>query len=358
MCDNVVNKLIKVAYPDTKRYWDGDPLFTYMGDCDIIMASSVRNIGKTFSVFKNLRGQIDKGYNVAVSRYDRIELAVTISDFLRYYEDKVDGETVRHYKRIAPPMAEMPIKIYEFDNGARVYFFAIKDSPNLKGMEITNLTRWFIDEFVPIAYKFQTRKYKEFDYFTELYHTVLRSNLSLKIIMMANCKVWENPYFMGWEIPKFKSGNILKIEREGLRLAIENVEPSKAMGQAFIDGELKMGKTMDTVNAELRNYAVDPDCFIATCDNGSDTGYQIKIKGTVYGLYAKRNLNYFVEEPYDSNKQGFLLTPIEYDDDFIYDRNFVSVIEKIVNYNSARFDSRKTEFNIRLGIWLSKTRVV
>lgn len=354
-----MEKLFKVAYPEDKRYWDGDPLLTFMGDCDIIMSVSIRNIGKTYTVFKKLREQIKQGYNVAISRYDRIELAVTITDFLRYYEDRDnEGEIVRHYKRINPPMKEMPIQVYEFDNGARAYFFAIKDSPNLKGMEITNLKRWYIDEFVPIAYKFQTRKYKEFDYFTELYHTVLRSNDGLKIIMTANCKVWENPYFMGWEIPKFKPGNILKITREGLRLAIENVEPSKAMSKAFIDGELKMGKSIEMVKAELRNYASDPDSFIGKCENGTDTGYQIKIKGKVYGLYVKRNVHYFVEEPYDSNKDGFLLTPMEYDDNFVFDRTFVTVIEKILNYNVAKFDSRKTEFNIRLGIWLSKTRVV
>ena len=107
-----MNKLIKVCYPSTKRYWDGDPLFSYMGDCDIIMSCSIRNIGKTFTVFKKLRGQIEKGRNVAISRYDRIELAVTISDFLRYYEERGEaGELIKHYKKIPPPMAEMPIQI-------------------------------------------------------------------------------------------------------------------------------------------------------------------------------------------------------------------------------------------------------
>ena len=355
----MVNKLIKVTYPDAKRHWDGDPLLSLMGDCDIIQAISIRNIGKTYTFFKNLRGQLAKGKNVAISRYDRIELAVTIADFLRYYETRSDdGSLVKHYKRIKPPMDEMPIQIYEFENGSRVYFFAIKDSPNLKGMEITNLTRWYIDEFVPIAYKFQTRKYKEFDYFVELYHTVLRSNENLKIIMSANCKTWENPYFMGWEIPKFESGNILKIEREGLRLAIENVEPSKAMAQAFIDGELKMGKSIDSIQQELKHYATDPDCFIAQSDNASDSGYQIKIKGNIYGLYSKRGIGYIKEEKYDQSKDGYLLTPIEYDENFIFDSVFVKTLEKMANYNVLRFDSRKTEFNIRLGIWLSKTRVV
>lgn len=355
----MANKLIKVTYPEAKRYWDGNPLFSFMGDCDIIMASSVRNIGKTYTVFKSLRVQLANGRNVAISRYDRIELAVTISDFLRYYEDRnEDGELVKHYKKIPPPMPEMPIQIYELENGSRIYFYAIKDSPNLKGMEITNLSRWYIDEFVPIAYKFQTRKYKEFDYFVELYHTVLRSNVDLKIIMTANCKTWENPYFMGWEIPKFDSGYILKIEREGLRLAIENVEPSKAMAKAFVDGELKMGKTMETINHELKSYASDPDSFIATCDNATDTKYQIKIKGNVYGLYSKRGITYIKEEKYDPNKEGYLLTQIEYDENFIFDMVFVKTMEKMANYNLLRFDSRKTEFNIRLGIWLSKTRVI
>ena len=354
-----MNKLIKVCYPSTKRHWDGDPLFSYMGDCDIIMACSIRNIGKTFTVFKKLRGQINKGRNVAISRYDRIELAVTISDFLRYYEERgEDGELIKHYKKIPPPMAEMPIQIYEFENGARVYFYAIKDSPNLKGMEITNLSRWYIDEFVPIAYKFQTRKYKEFDYFVELYHTVLRSNTDLKIIMTANCKVWENPYFMGWEIPKFKSGYILKIERDGLRLAIENVGPSEAMAKAFIEGELKMGKTRDMVDMELKNYATDPDAFIQTTDNATDTGIQIKIKGNVYGLYSKRGLTYVKTEKYNQSKSGYLLTPIECDEHFVFDSTVAKTIEKMLNFNALRFDSHKTEFNVRLGIWLSKTRVI
>ena len=355
----MVNTLIPISYPENKRYWDGDKLLPFSGDCDIIMSVSIRNIGKTYSIFRVLRAHIDKGHNVAVSRYDRIELAVSITDFLRYYEERGEGgQIIRHYKQIKPPMDEMPIKIYEFDNGARAYFFAIKDSPNLKGMEITNLWRWYIDEFVPIAYKFQTRKYKEFDYFRELYHTVLRSNTHLKIIMTANCKTWENPYFMGWEIPKFESGYILKIEREGLKLAIENVKPSKAMAQAFIDGELRMGRSMDDIKRELDNYATDPDGFIKVCDNPQDTGVQIKIKGRIYGLYYKNHLNYIREESYTENKDHYLLTPIEYDENFVYEPKFVKVIEKLLNANLMRFDKRQSEFNIRLGIWLSKTRVV
>jgi hypothetical protein len=163
---------------------------------------------------------------------------------------------------------------------------------------------------------------------------------------------------MGWEIPKFASGYILKIEREGLRLAIENVEPSKAMAQAFIDGELKMGKSMDSIKQELKHYATDPDSFISTSDNATDSGYQIKIKGNIYGLYSKRGIGYIKAEPYNPNKDGYLLTPIEYDENFIFDSTFVKTLEKMANYNILRFDSRKTEFNIRLGIWLSKTRVV
>ena len=176
--------------------------------------------------------------------------------------------------------------------------------------------------------------------------------------MTANCKVWENPYFMGWEIPKFKSGYILKIERDGLRLAIENVGPSEAMAKAFIEGELKMGKTREMVEMELKNYATDPDAFIQTTDNATDTGIQIKVKGNVYGLYSKRGLTYVKTEKYNQSKMGYLLTPIEYDEHFVFDSTVSKTIEKMMNFNALRFDSHKTEFNVRLGIWLSKTRVI
>lgn len=347
-----------VTYPETKRFWDGDKLFPYLGDCDIISAISIRNIGKTFTFFKHLRNHLAQGHNVAISRYDRPELGVCIEDFLRYYEERVDGETVYHYRKLKNRQKETPYQCYEFENGARAYFFAIKDSPNLKGMEIVNLHRWYIDEFVPIFYKVQTRKYNEFDYFRELYHTVKRKNDKLKVILSANCKLWMNPYFMGWEIPMFISGNILKVDRGDMKIAIENVLPSEAMLTEYIKGERLMGRSEEEIQQSLKTYACDPDCFLEENKNASDTGYQIKIKGKIYGMYYKNNKNYIREEKLDKSKDRYLLTPIEYDEDFIFEPSFVKAIEKLLNLNRLRFDSRKTEFGIRLGVWLSHTKKV
>lgn len=353
-----MEQLIRQSYPEDQRFWGGTKLFTFLGDCDIIQAISIRNIGKTYSFFEHLRMHLSKGHNIAVSRYDRIELGVCIEDFLRYYEERTEDGIVYHYKKIYNRQRETPYQCYEFENGARAYFFAVKDSPNLKGLDIQNLYRWYIDEFVPIFYKVQTRKYNEFDFFTELYHTLKRKNENLKILMSANCKNWMNPYFMGWEVPMFQSGYIMKITRAGMKIAIENVEPSKAMMAEYVKGEQLMGKSDEQIKASLKSYACDPDCFIEENRNASDTGYQIKIKGKTYGMYAKNGRSYIREEKEDLSKERYLLTPIEYDENFIFDNNFVKVIEKLLNYNMLRFDKRKTEFNIRLGVWLSHTKKV
>ena len=339
-----------------------------MGDCKTVIAFSIRNIGKTYAVFRHLRKQIEKGNFVAISRYDRIELSVTIADFLRYYELRdEDGNLITQYKEVKHNIKEMPLKTYEFTNGARVYFFAVKDSPNLKGLEIPNITRWYIDEIVPLRYKFQTRKYREFEDFIQLYHTIVRKSFDkLRVIMTANCNNWSNPYCIGWDIPKFKEGNILKIVRteiiDGeefkLSIAIENVKPSKAMRARFVKTEIQTGRKIEDVKEELNAYARDPDCFIARAGNATDTGIQIKFKGEIYGLYSKNHKTYVKKESKNDNKSQYLLTPAEYDADFIYDNNFVNTIEKLINYNRLRFDSRKTESNIRLGVWLSHTKIV
>lgn len=339
-----------------------------MGDCKVIVSTSIRNIGKTYAVFNILRKALAKGWNIAISRFDRVELGVTIQDFLRYYEERdEDGKLICHYKEVKPKHRDIPVTIYEFENGSRCYFMAIKDSPNLKGLEIPNLYRWYIDEFVPLRYKFQTRKYREFDDYLQLYHTLVRTHFDkLRVILTANCNNWMNPYFIGWDVPKFKEGNILKIKRveyiDGeeypMTIAIENVKPSKAMRDRFIRTEVQSGRKLDDVLSELNQYARDPDCFIATDDNASDTGFQIKFKGEVYGVYYKNGKNFVRAEPMDELKQKFLLTPAEYDEDYIFDKNFVNMIEKLLNYNRLRFDSRKTESNIRLGVWMSHTKVV
>lgn len=357
-----------MIYPDDKEYWDGDKLFPYMGDCNTIISFSIRNIGKTYAVFKHLRKQIDKGNTVAISRYDRIELSVTITDFLRYYESHdEDGNLITQYKQVKTQIKETPVKIFEFPNGARVYFFAVKDSPNLKGLEIPNITRWYIDEIVPLRYKYQTRKYREFEDFIQLYHTIVRTSFDkLRVIMTANCNNWSNPYCIGWDIPKFKEGHILKIVKSEnidgtffkMSIAIENVKASRAMCVRFIKTEIQAGRKIEDVKEELNGYARDPDCFISIVDNAVDTGYQIKFKGEIYGLYCKNHKTYVKKEAKNDNKNQYLLTPAEYDKDFIFDNNFVNTIEKLLNYNRLRFDSRKTESNIRLGVWLSHTKII
>jgi hypothetical protein len=358
-------KLIETVYPDDREFWTGDRLFPFMGDCKIICSISIRNIGKTYAVFSILRNALSKGWNIAISRYDRIELGVTIQDFLRYYEERdEDGELICHYKEIRGKHKEMPVTVFEFENGSRCYFMAIKDSPNLKGLEIPKLYRWYIDEFVPLRYKFQTRKYREFDDYVQLYHTLVRTNFeNLRVIMTANCNNWMNPYFIGLDIPKFKEGYIMKIKRNEwidgeqypMTIAVENVKPSKAMRVRFIKTEVQSGRKMEDVIDELEHFAKDPDCFIATDDNASDTGFQIKFKDEVYGVYVKNGKNYIRKEPASDKKQRFLLTPAEYDEDFIFERAFTNMIEKLLFYNRLRFDCRKTESNVRLGVWMSHT---
>ena len=352
--------LYPTTYPDEQEFWTGEKLFSFLGDCDVVMTSSIRNLGKTYAMFQHLRNHLEQGHNVCVSRYDRVELGVSVQDFLRYYEetDPETGEITRHYTKLFAHVRDTPYQCYQMENGARVYFFAVKDSPNLKGLEIPNLWRWYIDEFVPLTYKVQTRKYNEFDHFRELYHTLVRTNTHLKVLMSANVKKWMNPYYMGWGIPKFESGNILKITRGGLKLAVENVKPSQKMAERFVKAERTMGTDEDDIQRMLHDYDNDPDCFIDPCENGSDIGVQVKIKGNIYGIYSKNGRMYFTKEKLNTNKDRYLLTPIEYEENFVYSPVVVNTIEKNLEVNNCRFENRECEFHIRLGIWLSHTKKV
>ena len=352
--------LYPTVYPDEQEFWTGERLFSFLGDCDVVMTSSIRNLGKTYAMFQHLRNHLEQGHNVCVSRYDRVELGVSVQDFLRYYEETnpETGEITKHYTKLFAHVRDTPYQCYQMENGARVYFFAVKDSPNLKGLEIPDLWRWYIDEFVPLTYKVQTRKYNEFDHFRELYHTLIRTNTHLKVLMSANVKKWMNPYYMGWGIPKFESGNILKITRGGLKLAVENVKPSRAMAERFVRAERVMGTGEDDIQRMLSDYDNDPDCFVATSDNATEQRFQFSFKQRVYDMAVKNGLTYITRSKLDSNKQHYLLTPIEYEENFIYEPRFVKYIEDNLERNRLRFESRECEFDVRTGVWLSHTRKV
>lgn len=182
-----------------KAYWDIDALrylLSLGNPGDVFIANSPRNYGKTYSAIELAKEALERGESVAYGRYNKPELATSISDWLNKCPElvpiKIEGSQLKWF--------EYP------KTGALIAFFIWNIAQNVKG------TDWpfkyiICDEFIPERYTKKTRLDTEFSDWTSVYKSLARS-YNPTVIMIANNIQWINPFYIGWGIMPVNKGDI------------------------------------------------------------------------------------------------------------------------------------------------------
>ena len=226
----VVNRKPEVEYWTVK---DLKKLLSY--GADIVCATSPRNCGKSYSAMELCYESISKGGYVAWGRYNKVELGQAVTSFKKFAPDMVKFETEDSTcKGLVDPAT-----------GGKIVFFPWNRSQNIKGLDFP-FDYMVCDEFIPERYTEKTRLDTEFADWNSVYLSLARNNHT-KVIMLANCIYWQNPFYLQWGIPPFSKGKILiadstfsaiikgkRIETKR-RVVCENV----AMTEGMIERNLK-----------------------------------------------------------------------------------------------------------------------
>lgn len=236
-----------------KEFYTYDKLLSH--EADISWAISIRDIGKSYDARKRLDKAIRNGYSCIWLRWQRKEIGTAIDSWLEQFPDYEDltpkGQNII-YRKLSP------------NYGVTFIVFApVKDSNDVKDIQIPNLKWIMYDECVPEQYDIKTRRDVEFDKFTSIYMSFARKSKGVRAIMACNVIDWFNPFTQGFKIVPFDSGKIkvflypMKIQDEQgktiettLKIAVENVKPSRKMLQRVIE----LAKLRYTDEKELQRY--------------------------------------------------------------------------------------------------------
>lgn len=258
----------KCVHPDDAPFYSWDKLLSHGADVSIAM--SVRDLGKSYGIFRLLKKSAAKGRNSVVTRWEVGEIEKMSVDMFtdaEVYDAKDNPDGL--WTKVSVSKA---VWFFERrDNHAQVWFMSVKASNKNKGADIKNLDWWFYDEFIPELYDTQTRRLKEFDRFVSMYWTLVRNNTRFRVVMACNTITWFNGYFEAWGIRPFGIGMIMKqhiriviegIERE-LTVAIENIRPTHAQLERIAKNAAIAGRKLRQDYFE--NVTDDNMGFIGQC---------------------------------------------------------------------------------------------
>lgn len=283
-------KSYKMIYPDDQEYYSLNNVLTYNADFNLIF--SIRNLGKSYSARKLIAKSVKNGHKCCWFRWSINESQVAYEKFRdEYPEFSVEKTTMKNVKILA-----------DSESGGKIYFFAVKQAAGYKDCGITDL-RWVCyDEFVPEFYDVKTRRDVEFDKFMSLLISVKR-DCNPRVLMIANCIDWFNPFCSRWQIFPFNQGEI-KIFRKSMgmngkifekRILVENVKPTKAMVDRVIEAELLKGnaKSIEEYFKNATKYTYD---LIEKCENRNIPLANVQFrKGEKYYSYRKYNGLFYFE---------------------------------------------------------------
>ena len=352
----MLKKLIKVNYDENALYWSCQTLMSTARD--IMVAQSIRGTGKSFSVDTALIKAITKlGFNCVISRWDDGELSIA-RELVEYDSDfektQLNTSAYRYtYK----------------NNGASLYFFAVKMAHKHKGLDIKDLKFWFYDEFIPEFYENRTRKIEEVKKFNSLYTTLRRNNENFRVILCCNVITWFNGFYEQWGIEPFPQGyiGIFEIEKKvdikgeiktmKFQVAVENVEPTKAQIERVIRDEIMKGGNSDVLSY-LQNVTKDNTSMITDCPDMSiplhNAEWYFEKKCYSFRLYD--GLMYWVEtKPRNVNK--WTLNTSDITDEIHRDKAMGLTFEKYYDQSRMRFHDGNIEQVVISMIWAGRKRL-
>lgn len=317
----VTTKYYDARLPNNKPYWDvKDAKLMVSHHSDINNPTSPRNYGKSYALRVLSTEYMDKGEIVGWGRYSKNEMAKAISAWQSFNPELEKSKDDIGNIILTDPVSE-----------GRVMFFYWKNAHNNRDTDYPFCLLTY-DEIVPPRYTEKPRLDTEFNDWYDTDTSFSRSYNPIKFLICNNI-VWQNPYYLQWDIVPFSKGKMQKtithfdikmesgdfnidssvlvwniagtdaiIKRNIQQQALKFRNPEEL--QAYYDNETNMeyttiGKCPDK-KVQLENY-----CLMSQ-------GYYIGIRSYAGKLYFEkvnwnRDIDTYVSEPayVDINKKHF-----------------------------------------------------
>ena len=342
--------MVKIKYNDDDEFWKADKLLSY--DADIMIAMSIRNLGKTYSAMQLIKNKVSKGYACCWSRWSDGETKLAMSEF---FDGEDIGKNSDKNVWVKETLNSSAYKITHVESGGTLYFLSVKMAYKHKGLDIASLKYWVWDEFLPEFYENQTHKNELNLKFNSLYTTLRRNNPNFRVLLLSNNISWFNALYEQWGISPFPSGEIRTFIQKSnvklhegfklpeIRVVMESVLPTKKQIERVIRDEIMKGsasKIIDYLNNVTRDnftlYEKCPDLSIPL--HPADWVYL----GKTYTFRIYKDTLYWIEsKPRDCYK--WTTNRDEVTDIIKKDVSMIPIFQRYYDTSKMRFENGNVE---------------
>lgn len=184
--------------PNAKPYWDiKDVKLMESHHADINNPTSPRNYGKSYALRVRSSELMEKGEIVGWGRYSKNEMQKAIASWKEFNPELINTKDGNGNTILTDPVTE-----------GRVFFHYWKNAHNNRDTDYPFALLTY-DEIVPPRYTEKPRLDTEFDDWYDTDTSLSRSYNPIKF-MICNNIVWQNPYYLQWQIMPFAKGQMQK----------------------------------------------------------------------------------------------------------------------------------------------------
>lgn len=328
-------------------------------DCDILMSTGGRGIGKTFS-YKVLciDDFIKYGYQFIYLRRTKSDnkfITNFFSDIQKYYPEYEFSVTKNRFwckKKEEKEQLEMG------------YPMILQQVKTLKGNAFENVNTIFFDEFLIDDRDKVAQRYlpNELQRFSDFYESVAR-NRDVRIVMVSNAVGSNNPYFKGFHL-KPVPNTITKFKvKGGLKIALEMCDSSKYLvgKEKTRSGKLMIATGMYESSVENK-FLLDDPSSLKPCPIHSSFWMNIVINGKYYGVYVDDDSHiYFTRKSNPTSKRSYCCYLEDSSEDVIYVNGTgglsdMDMLKSYVRFNWYHYESLDVKFAIEE--FLSKVNII
>ena len=342
----VTTKYYDAHLPKNKLYWDvRDAKRMLSFHCDINNPMSPRNYGKSYALRSLSKEYMDKGEIVGWGRYSKQEMQKAISAWQSFDPTLEKSKDDLGNIILMDPCTE-----------GRVMFFYWKNAHNNRDTDYPFALLTY-DEIVPPRYTEKPRLDTEFDDWYDTDTSFSRSYNPEKFLICNNI-VWQNPFYLQWEIEPFGKGKMQKstssfnVEMESGNFSVEsstliwNVAGTDAIIQRNIQQQALKFRTDSEMQAYYDNQMNQEYTTIAKCPSKQTQLEQVQIMSLGYYMGYRRynGMLYFCKVKPNFDVETYVSEPAYIDINkkhYRYDA-FNKEFEDYFNLGICAFDSAQT----------------
>lgn len=328
-------------------------------DCDILMSTGGRGIGKTFNYKKLCIDEFIK-YN-----YEFIYLRRTKSD--NKFIDNFFSDIQKYYPEYEFSVTKNRFwskKNDEKEKRVMGYPMILQQVKTLKGSAFENVNTIFFDEFLiddrdKVAQRYLTN---ELQRFCDFYESVAR-NRDVRIIMVSNAVGSNNPYFKGFHLKPVEN-TITKFKcKGGLKIALEMCDSSKYLvgKEKTRSGKLMIATGMYESSVENK-FLLDDPSSLKECPKNASFWMNIIVNKKYYGVYVDNDSHiYFTRKSNPTSKRTYCCYLSDGNENAVYVNGSsglrdMEMLKSYIRFNWYHFENLDIKFDIEE--FLSKVNII